>query len=312
MTGHEGSGKGSDGGVTAGVLGQICPFPRSKGGEPFPGLSWLGSRVPETSFHDHTVARGPHPWWLQQLCRGNPSGLGHQVPASRPLQLWRKGRQLSGPHLALCGRPSWLSPSTPESRWLEGGRHTSGQTPALGIRAPWPLHSLPAPRPPLSWRPWPGLADPAGNCSASHDHVAPGGCRPGPLGHPQGWRGACRPFLDAPPIPGPVSASRKLSRLTVFGKQETPDASHSRSLVRPGTPSCLSPSWCVQPAQGMEVGPPPTRGNPDTAEAPDWGALATLCPHLCLNREACYPGVPSRACENRTCLLSSPGAFASH
>nr|XP_033712490.1 uncharacterized protein LOC117312362 [Tursiops truncatus]XP_033712491.1 uncharacterized protein LOC117312362 [Tursiops truncatus]XP_033712492.1 uncharacterized protein LOC117312362 [Tursiops truncatus] len=306
MTGHEGSGKGSDEGVTAGVLGQGCPFPLSKGGEPFPDLSWgPGSlRPPPTTTQ-----------WPVGLSPGGCDSFAEVTLLDLATKCWLAAPRSSGGRAGSCLVPTWPCVAALAGLAL-APLSLAGRRAAI-VRQDKPLPLAFVPRGPCTDS---RLPDRPSRGALGQARLTPQGTAlppvtvllqvhaaqetPRPPTAPEGVR---RPFLDAPRIHGPVLASRKLSRLISFGKREPPDASHSRSLVRPGTPSCLSPSRRVQPAQGMEVGPPPTRGNPDTAEAPDWGALATLCPHLCLKSEACYPGVPSRACGNQTCLLSTPG-----
>nr|XP_030732658.1 uncharacterized protein LOC115863700 [Globicephala melas]XP_030732659.1 uncharacterized protein LOC115863700 [Globicephala melas]XP_030732660.1 uncharacterized protein LOC115863700 [Globicephala melas] len=303
MTGHEGSGKGSDGGVTAGVLGQGCPFPLSKGGEPFPDLSWgPGSlRPPPTTTQ-----------WPVGLSPGGCDSFAEVTLLDLATKCWLAAPRSPGGRAGSCLVPTW-----PRVAALAGlalaPLSLAGRRAAI-VRQDKPLPLAFVPRGPctdsrLPDRPSRGALGqarltPQGTALLPvtvllQVHAAQETPRP-----PTAPEGGAETLPRCPTHPRPCVS---LTEAHLIWKTGDPRRQPLKVTGKARDPSCLSPSRRVQPAQGMEVGPPPTRGNPDTAEAPNWGALATLCPHLCLKSEACYPGVPSRACGNRTCLLSTPG-----
>ena len=117
-------------------------------------------------------------------------------------------------------------------------------------------------------------------------------------------KGVQWPFLGAPTSWVSITKTRWAPLIPATGepRRQPPEA-----MGNTWDPDYLSPCCSVWPAQT----PNPQLRGPNTAGAPDWGALATLCPHV--QRQKLAPlGVLSMVCETLTCVWSSPGAFASH
>lgn len=248
----------------------------------------FGSRVPET-FHNHTVAHVPQPWWLLRFCQGDPNGLGHHQPPFTALQ---EAQAFVRSPLGSV----WLSPRVPEPRWPEGSRLVSGQTPAPGILIPG---SSTAP----SRCPWPGLEDPHRELlsfpwpRASRQALP----RRPPATHGQRAKGVQEPFLGAPTSWVSLTKTQRAPLMPTTGepRRQPPEVTGNT-----WDPDRLSLRCSLRPAQT----PDPQLRDPNSAGALDQAALATLCPHTQRQKLASL-GVPSMVCETPGCEWSGPGAF---